>query len=347
MIATGADRIRVVLFGVGVIGSGLLRLAERRPSLEIVGAVVRNEASNGKRLDELAPGAASRLRASTDGAAVLRDTRPQVAVIATRSTLAEVLPLLRICAESGIATACTAEDLADITPNDGPEAREIFGLAERHRVAIVALGLNPGFLLDVWPLVLASLAHDVTSIDAERVVDLSGFGPRVRASLGVGYAPDDFARELARGTISGHRGFPESLRLIGRALGRAVDQTHVETQPILATRDRPLLGGSLRAGETAGVRQVATGTSGGTEWIRLTMTASVALDEIGADPVDRVDIAGSAPLHAAISPGVGAVPGTIGRIINAIPAVAAAAPGVHSAFALGITPARLPPPAAS
>ena len=330
--------IRVVLFGLGVIGGGVLRLAEQRPGLQVVGAVVRNEASHGSPVRDLVPGAASSLRASTDGAAVLRETRPDVAVIATRSTLPEVLPVLRLCAESGVATACTAEDLAYITSTDGPEAAAIIALAETHNVAIVAMGLNPGFLLDVWPLLLASLAHDVRSIHAERVVDLSGFGPRVRASLGVGYSPEDFERELSRGVISGHRGFRESLRLIGAALGREVDRTDVRTTAILAAGDRPLLGGSLRAGATAGVRQTATGSSAGVEWIGLTMTASVALDEIGATPLDAVRIDGSAPLQAAISPGVGAVPGTVGRIVNAIPAVAAATPGVHSAFAMGITP---------
>ncbi len=340
MTGDRAGRIPIVLFGLGVIGGGVLRLAERRPELEVVGTVVRNEASHGRPVGELVPGATSRLRASTDAASVLGETRPKVAVIATRSTLVEVLPLLRLCAENGVAVACTAEDLAYITPTDGPEARAIVALAEAHRVAIVAMGLNPGFLLDVWPLVLASLAYDVSSIDAERVVDLSGFGPRVRASLGVGYSPEDFDRELARGAISGHRGFPESLRVIGTTLGRSVDRTTVDTTPIFATADRPLLDGSLRAGETAGVRQLATGSSAGVGWIRLTMTASVALDEIGAAPVDTVRIGGSEPLRAAISPGVGAVPGTIGRIINAIPAVAAAAPGVHSAFAIGITPPR-------
>jgi hypothetical protein len=330
--------IRVVLFGLGVIGSAVLRLAERRADLVVVGAVVRNPTHNGRVLNDLVPGASTRVSASTDGSAVLRDTRPDVAVIATRSTLPDILPLLRLCAAHGVASACTAEDLAYLTRDDGGEALEIFGLADAHQVAIVAIGLNPGFVLDVWPLVLASLAHDVTSIEAERVVDLSGFGPRVRTSLGVGYAPESIHNELARGTISGHRGVPESLRLIGQRLGRPVDKTFVETKPILAKRDRPLLGGTLSAGQTAGVRQSAIGTSAGVNWLRLSMVASVALDEIATDPVDRVQINGSTPLRATISPGVGAVPGTAGRIVNAIPAVAAAGPGVHNALDLGITP---------
>lgn len=333
-----ATELRVVLFGVGVIGSGVLRLAQTRSRLRIVGAVVRRPEWDGRPARELVDEAPADLLLSTDGAAVLRDQHPDVVVVATRSRLHEVIPELRLAAEAGAAIACTAEELAYITPDDGADARTIFGLAEQHRVAIAAIGINPGFLLDVWPLLLTSLAPDVTSIQAERVVDLSGFGPTVRVSLGVGYWPEAFERELARGTIAGHLGFRESLRLIGNAIGRPVDGTSVVTQPILAVGPRKLLGGEIVPGQTAGVSQVATGRTNGTEWLRLTMTASVSLEEAGIAPVDRFEITGTATLSATISPGVSAVAGTVGRIVNAIPAVAAAAPGVHSALALGITP---------
>ena len=334
-------RLRVVLFGLGVIGSGVLRLVDRTGAHDVVGAVVHGPQQDGQLLRDLVPQSHSVVRASADGAKVLQETGADVAVIATRSTLAEVLPLLRLCASNRVAALCTAEDLAYITPEDSPEAREIFALADTYGVAIVGLGLNPGFLLDVWPLLLSSVAHGVTELDAERVVDLSGFGPHVRASLGVGYRPDDFERELDAGTISGHRGFRESLRLIGASIGRHVDQIDIETRPLFAKRERRLLGGVLHPGETAGVRQIATGRTQGRDWLRLSMTASVALDELDAEPVDRVSINGPTPLHATISPGVGAVPGTVGRIVNALPRVAAIAPGVHTALDLGITPARL------
>jgi hypothetical protein len=342
-----AGPIRIVLVGLGVIGGALLRLTLKRPGLQVVGVVVRRNELDGTSAQEIVPESPRGLRLSVDGAAVLDEHHPDVVVVATRSGLGDVLPELRMAAAAGAGIVCTAEDLAYITPSDGPEAREIFGLAETHRVPIVALGLNPGFVLDVWPLALASLAHDIASIDAERVVDLSDFGPTVRASLGVGYWPDEFDRQLERGAIAGHRGFRESLRLLGSALGRPVDETRVETGRILARHDRTLKGGQLLAGQTAGVSQLAQGFSGGVPWLRLSMTATVALDEIGADPVDKVHIAGSTELTALISPGTSAVAGTVGRIANAIPAVAAAPPGVHTALALGITPPRFSSPAPS
>ena len=332
--------LRLAIIGVGVIGGGVLRLAAQRPDLEVVAAIVRKESLDGVPAKSVVPGAPESLRLSTDAEGTLNRTAPDVVVIATRSTLTDVLPQLRVAATARAAIACTAEDLAYIRQEDSAEAAEVFALAAQEHVAIAAVGLNPGFVLDLWPLALASLAHDVTAISARRVVDVSGFGPTVRASLGVGYSPDQFALAMARGTISGHRGFRESLRLLGDALGRPIDDTHVETTPIIAKASRPLLSGGLVAGQTAGVLQEATGSAAGHEWIRLSMVVSVALDELAEAAVDSVHITGTMDLSATISPGVRAVAGTIGRVVNALPSVAAAPAGVHSSLTLGLTPPR-------
>lgn len=330
--------MRVVLLGFGVVGRGVLRAAARRPGLEIVGVIVRRPELDGRPATELVAEAPPGLRLSTDGPAVLARARPDVVLVATRSTLAEVLPHLRLAASTGVAVACTAEELAYIEPGDGPEAAAIFALSEERQVPIVALGLNPGFLLDVWPLMLANIAADIESIEAVRIVDVSGFGPQVRASLGIGHSPAAFDEGLAAGRIGGHRGFRESLRLIGAALRRPVDATTVETLPIMAERDRTLPDGAIRKGETAGVSQVATGSTAGHEWLRVEMTASAALDELDAAPIDRIHIVGNPDLTATIAPSAPSVGGTIARLVNALPAVPRAPIGVHSTLALGITP---------
>lgn len=54
---------------------------------------------------------------------------PRVAMIATSSTLREVLPHLREAAEAGSAILCTAEELTYVEPGDGPEALEVHQLA--------------------------------------------------------------------------------------------------------------------------------------------------------------------------------------------------------------------------
>ena len=67
--------------------------------------------------------------------------------------------------------------------------------------------MNPGFVLDLWPLVLSGLAWDVERLTARRVVDVSVFAPHTRRKLGIDHTPDAFAAGVADGSIAGHVGF--------------------------------------------------------------------------------------------------------------------------------------------
>ena len=108
-------------------------------------------------------GAPDGLRCSTDLAATLRTTRPDVVVVATATQLVDVLPVLAAIAPSGVPIVCTAEDLAFIRPAIPTRRRGIIGLAETHRIPIVATGANPGFVLDLWPLDAVGLWRGTSS----------------------------------------------------------------------------------------------------------------------------------------------------------------------------------------
>jgi 4-hydroxy-tetrahydrodipicolinate reductase len=215
-----ARRIRVVLVGFGSANRAVLELALTRPWVEVVGIVVRSPGREGELASASIVGAPSGLRCTTDLAGTLAAARPDLAVVATATKLVDVLPVLSTIAATGTPILCTAEDLAFIRAEDSEAAAAILALADTHRVPIVASGANPGFVLDLWPLTLSGLAWDVTSLRARRVVDVSVFGPRVRASLGIDLTEAAFRAGIADGSVVGHAGFPESLRAIAAAMGR-------------------------------------------------------------------------------------------------------------------------------
>lgn len=140
--------IRVVLVGFGSTNRAVLELALTRPWLEVVGIVVRSPERDGEPASSRVTGAPAELRCSTDLAGTLRATRPDVAVIATATHLADVLPVLSAIARTGTPIICTAEDLAFIRVDDSAEAARILELTAAHRIPIVATGVNPGFVLD-------------------------------------------------------------------------------------------------------------------------------------------------------------------------------------------------------
>jgi 4-hydroxy-tetrahydrodipicolinate reductase len=183
-------------------------------------------------------------------------------------------------------------------------------------------------------------------------VDVSVFGPRVRRSLGIDLTADEFRAGIADGSVVGHAGFPESLRILAEAMGRPLERTTVVSEPLLA--DAPLIlpdGSVVEPGRTVGADQRATGWYAGAPWLEIAMTLHVDPPSAGLVPTDEVDISGRHPLRVRVEPGCRALLSTGAMLVNGIPQALAAPPGVHRPGDLGIVapwfaaerpPARLP-----
>ncbi len=333
----GDRPIRAVLVGFGSANRAVLELALSRPWLEIVGIVVQSASRNGEPAAQTVPGAPPDLHCSTDLPGTFATTRPDVAVVATATRLVDVVPLLDAIAATRTPILCTAEDLAFIRPGDSDAADRIIALAEAHQVPIVATGANPGFVLDLWPLTLSGLAWDVERLRARRIVDVSVFGPRVRASLGIDLTPEAFASGIAAGTVVGHAGFPESLRILATAMGRELERVEIVSDPMLANAALRLPdGATIQPGRTAGAEQRATGWFRGEPWLEISMTLHVDPALAGLTPVDRIELEGRHGMRVTVEPGFRALLSTAAIVVNGIPRAIAAPPGVHR-------PGDLPP----
>lgn len=331
--------IRAVLVGFGSTNRAVLELALTRPWLSVVGIVVRSPERNGEAATSRVPGAPPDLRCSTDLAATLRSARPDVVIVATATRLADVLPVLAAIAPAGASIVCTAEDLAFIRATDSPEAAAILDLATTNDIPIVSTGANPGFVLDLWPLTLTGLAWDVRHLRARRIVDVSVFGARVRASLGMDLTPAAFRAGIDDGSVVGHAGFPESLRILATAMGRELERIEIMSDPILATEPITLPDGKvIQPGRTAGADQRATGWFEGVPWLDISMTLHVAPAMAGLTPTDEIEIDGRHGLRVRVEPGCRALLSTAAMIVNGLPRAIAAAPGVYG-------PGDLPPSA--
>lgn len=338
--ARAASRpVRAVLVGFGSSNRAVLELALTRPWLTVTGIVVRSPERDGEAAATRVPAAPSDLRCSTDLPGTLAAARPDVVVVATATRLVEVLPVLAAIAPAGVPIVCTAEDLAFIRPSDSPTAAAIVDLATTYRIPIVATGANPGFVLDLWPLTLTGLAWDVQRLRARRVVDVSVFGPRVRASLGMDLTPEAFRAGIADGSVVGHAGFPESLRILASAMGRELERVEIASEPILATAPITLPDGALiETRRTAGADQRATGWFDGQPWLDISMTLHVDPPMAGLTPTDVIELDGRHQLRVAVEPGCRALLSTAAMIVNGLPRAIAAAPGVYR-------PGDLPPSA--
>lgn len=320
--------VRAVLYGFGRVNQSVWQLAATRPWLRIEGLV----AAHGRPVD---PDHGVPLPVTSDARGLLAEARPDVVVMATRSRLVDVLPHLRIAAEARPrAILCTAEELAWVEP--GPVRDELEALAREAGTALVATGVNPGFVLDLWPLVASGLAWDVESIHAHRISDVAAFAPATRSRLGLDHTPESFRAGVLDGSVIGHLGFPESLRILAARMGRAIDEVRMTTDPVVADRRYVLPDGVVEAGRTIGASQRAEAWLDGRPWITVELMVHGAPREAGTPPVDEIRIEGSHAIHVRVDPGCAGVRGTAALLVNGIPQALAASPGLHA-------PGDLPP----
>jgi 4-hydroxy-tetrahydrodipicolinate reductase len=298
------SRLRVAFYGAGQASGNAAAVLRRRDDVEVLGPFGRAQ-----RDDALHAGA-------------------DVVVIATTSFLAAVADDIRDAVEAGSNVITTAEEAAYPWANDAATADRLDALARSRGVTILGAGLNPGFAFDALVLTACGVVPEVASLRVERVVDLSGFGETVLRRIGVGHTPASFEDGRRGGTVTGHIGFPQSMRVVAGRLGVELERIDRELEPIFAERE--LRGSSLavRVGETGGFRQRYAAISAGELWFEALFTGHLAPAEIGEQPRDAISIRGPyGGVELAVTPGLNPQSGTASILANSVRRVTAAAPG--------------------
>ncbi|CAN5622927.1 hypothetical protein BH10ACT7_BH10ACT7_13230 [soil metagenome] len=247
-----------------------------------------------------------------------------VVIIATTTRFADVAESIETAITHGSHVIVSAEECAFPWAVNAELADRLDALARHNGVTVLGAGLNPGFIFDAFVVTLTGTRSAVDGIVVTRTVDLSSFGPAVRARLGLGVEESMFDAGVASGEILGHAGFPQSMCITARAMGIRIERIDTAIEPILAD------------GLTVGVRQVYTAIVEGREWYRATFTGHLDPAGAGLGVRDEVALRGPLPLKCTIDPGVGAQEGSRAIIANSIDRVIDARAG-------WITVAELPP----
>lgn len=334
-------KIRVALWGLGAMGSGMARLVLEKSGLELVGGIDMRPDYVGKDLgDVLGAGRKLGVVVTNDPAKVLDPAKVDVVVIATTSWTKEQMPDLRKILTAGIDCISIAEEMASPEAQSPELAAEIDALAKAHGVTVLGTGVNPGFVLDLLVVLLSGVCHHVERIEASRVNDLSPYGPTVMKTQGVGTTPEEFAKGVAEGTIVGHVGFPESIRMISDALGLGVTRISQSREPIVSKVYRETPHVKIAPGMVAGCAHTAIGFAGDKPVVKLVHPQQVHPHLEGQGTGDYINIFGKPEIHIATGPEIAGGIATMGVAVNMIPHVVAASPGLKSMIDLPV-PAAL------
>jgi 4-hydroxy-tetrahydrodipicolinate reductase len=320
------QKIKVIQFGLGPIGLESLKLAAEQSWLEVLGGVDIDPAKTGRTLADLT-GLASlggaRVFASLDEALAAAG-RPDVVLHTAGSSAAASFAQMRLALGAGISVASTCEELIFPALKTPELTAEYDELCRRSGARLAGTGVNPGFVMDVLPLCLTGVSREVKSIYVERVVNASTRRQPLQAKIGSGQNPDDFRARFAAGK-AGHAGFQQSVALLAHAMGWKLDEIRETCEPVVATSRVVTRFFDVAPGQSLGLHQKCVGLCGGETRLRLDLQMYLEAPL----PHDAIVVKGRPDLNLVLNGGVAGDDATVAALINLVPRLLAAPPGVR------------------
>jgi 4-hydroxy-tetrahydrodipicolinate reductase len=309
--------VSVAQYGIGPIGAEIARLLLTKPWLKLVEAVDIDPDKIGRDLGEvigLGQPVGVIVKPELQG-------KPDVVCHSTGSRLREVSGQLQSLLSRGCHVVSTCEELS--FPLDGEIREELMHVARAANATLLGTGVNPGFVMDKLPLTITSVCQDVRSVEIIRIQNASTRREPLQRKVGASMTVEQFRAAVAAGKIK-HMGLRESLMMVGRGLGVEFEHVTEEViEPIVAEREITTQYLKVAPGQVAGVHQTIFGR--GRIDVSLELRMYVGAEDVAAD---RVIVRGVPDVEMEIKGGVHGDRATAAMVVNAIPRIVQAKPGV-------------------
>ena len=337
---------RVVQWSTGNVGTAALRCIIRQPELELVGVWVHSADKAGRDAGELCGLAPTGVLATNDADALVALDADCVSYTATADlrptdAIADMAKLLRSGKNVVSSSVVAAVWPAHLDPS---MRKPLEDACAAGGVSWFTSGIDPGWANDALPLLLAGTCEDVELLRVMEIVNYKHYEqPTVLfETMGFGQALDAKPLLLIPGVLSFAWG--GVVKVLAAGLGVEVEELREVHERRPAPEKIDLGFGVIEKGTTAALRFEVQGIVGGRP--RIVVEHVTRLDDalcpdwpqpVGAGGY-RVVVTGTPSYQCDVQmtarPGQGdpGVIGTAGRIVNAIPAVCTAPPGLLSAL---------------
>ncbi|HZP39972.1 MAG TPA: diacylglycerol kinase [Candidatus Binatia bacterium] len=344
---------RVIVWGTGNVGAFALRAILRHPELELAGVWVHGASKAGKDAGELCGLPPVGIAATNDAEALLSSDADCVCYTATADLrpFDAIEDLCRILSAGKNVVSSSVVPL--VHPKSFlPDARRMLAEAcESGRSSFFTSGIDPGFANDVLPLVLSGLSESWEEVRILEVINYATYAqPQVLfETMGFGQPLDATPLLLAPGVLEFAWG--GTIRLLAEGLGVELDDVRATHERRPAMRPIRIGQHTVEPGTMAALRFEVQGIVAGRPAL-VVEHATRLDDELAPDwprgnGSYRVLIKGVPAIRCELEfedehgdHAVGGVVLTATRIVNAIPAVCRAAPGLLSALDLPLITGR-------
>ncbi|NLJ98841.1 MAG: NADP-binding protein [Tissierellia bacterium] len=332
------ENVKVILWGIGAMGKGMAEMLLDKKGVEIVGVVGRTYRLGKSMYEYLDVERGNRpdiIIGTYDE--IITEKAADVVLIATDSFTKDSFDKIKHCLENKINVISTAEEMAYPYAQEPELAKELDRIAKENGVSVLGTGINPGLIMDLLVVTLTGACMDVDSIKAERINNLSPFGPAVMHGQGVGITVDEFNKRVEEDKLDGHVGFPESITMIADALGwKLSDEIELSREPIVSSVYRKAPHAEVQAGDVAGCNMKGYGKVDGELKIEMVHPQQVEPQLEGGSTGDFITIKGTPDIEMAIKPEVPGGIGTIAMCVNMIPQIINASPGLKTMIDLPV-----------
>ena len=325
------QNVKVIIWGLGAMGGGVADMLLKKKGIDIVGVAGRGAKIGTSMYDYIKTERGDRedvlIQAAED---IIKPGAADIVILCTDSFTKNAFPRMKFILEQGINCITSAEEMAYPAAQSPELAAELDKIAKENGVTVLGTGINPGHIMDLLVLVMTGCLVDVEEITSRRVNSLSPFGPAVMEEQGIGISVEEFKERKANNTMSGHVGFAESVGMIAEGLGWKLDKFEQDMEAIVTDVDRKSPYGFAPAGHVAGVAMKGWGYVDGEMKIEMDHPQQIEPEQVGVFTGDYVEIKGIPPVNMANTPEIEGGIGTMAMILNSIPHVINARPGLKT-----------------
>jgi len=317
----------IIQVGLGPMGKIITKLLLQRKNISLRGVIDIDPLLVGKELSEVLDIEKKLdLTIESDLDSILSRENADVVIIATSSSLEKIVPTIESAVKSGSNVISICEELSYPFQYHTERVKKLDDLAKSNNVTIVGTGINPGYLMDLLPIVLTAPCQTVKSIKVTRMMNSAKRRVPFQKKIGTGLSIDEFHKKISNKEITGHVGLTQSIQMIISALGIEYDEiVELPPQEIIAEKELTTSYGEIvPEGYICGLQSKAYAKKEGREIILLDFIAYAGEH----DEYDSVLIEGIPSIHQKIIGGVHGDLGTSAIVANLIPKVIDARTGL-------------------
>jgi hypothetical protein len=320
-------KFTVIQVGLGPMGRLIAKLLLKRENIHLKGVIDIDPQLSGKKLSKLFDIKAEKdLMINSNYKSIISKEKVDVVIIATSSSLKKVSPIIKDSVQSGSNVISICEELSYPYQKFPKLSEELHQLAKTYDVTVVGTGINPGYLMDLLPIVISAPCQFLDSIKVTRMMNSAKRREPFQRKIGTGLTEEEFYRKIQKKEITGHVGLTESIQMIVTALGIEYEEI-VEFPPEAVISENDFVtsyGVKVPKGYVCGLQSKAKAKLHNKDVVILDFVAYAGEHQ----EYDSVIIEGNPNIYQKIIGGVHGDVGTAAMVANLIPRVVEAKPGL-------------------